>query len=445
MPSSGFAINDNGLSFPRIVDTNEFVTISTTLATAITVTGSQSINVVSTTGMLVDQLVSLDTGASSEIVQIVSIVDATHFTAVSLKLHAASSVVGQKAQRQTTTIASPTLYVNQAEVDANGRLSVAKPIVVYTAQTLTISGAVGSLAMGPYNTLGANRMNFGLVGPGPISVGLQGSFDGITWKSLYGHVNSGLPWTPLDMMSLPIDGAADVSGFAQVRFIVAQTPGGGTFTSTNSISFADSPINGFANTFIASRNGASSYAQTGGSGILVAVNDSIGLPLTNMNGALAVASESGLATYHASYTALTGIAGINVLLTASSKTVKIRRISVSGFSSPAVTVDVSLNKYTTSFSGGTTVTPAVIVPSVYSDTSGSTVAGYSAQPTGGTLKGTVRSWTQTFPVSGVYAVPIIYESSNIADKALTLVGESLGVVLSAGMTHLNISLTWTET
>ena len=444
MPSSGFAINDNGLSFPRIVDTNEFVTISTTLATAITVTGSQSINVVSTTGMLVDQLVSLDTGASSEIVQIVSIVDATHFTAVSLKLHAASSVVGQKAQRQTTTIASPTVYGNQAEVDANGRLSVAKPIVVYTAQTLTISGAVGSLAMGPYNTLGANRMNFGLVGPSPISVSLQGSFDGITWKSLYGHY-SGSAWIPLDYIQLPADGAADVSGFAQVRFIVAQTSGGGTVTSTNSISFADSPINGFSNTLIVSRNGGSSYAQTGGSGLLVAVNDSIGVPLTNMNGALAVASESGLATYHASYTALTGIAGINVLLTASSKTVKIRRISVSGFSSPAITVDVSLNKYTASPSGGTTVTPAVIVPSFASDTSGSTVAGYSAQPTGGTLKGTVRSWTQTFPVSGVYAVPIIYESSNIADKALTLMGESLGVVLSAGMTHLNISLTWTET
>lgn len=117
MPASGFSVTDTGLAYPRIVDTNEFATISTTLATAITATGtSQSINVASTAGMVVDMLVGCDVGSSQEIIQIVAIVDATHFTGVPTKLHSLNALVGQKAQRQLTTIASPSVYANQAEV-----------------------------------------------------------------------------------------------------------------------------------------------------------------------------------------------------------------------------------------------------------------------------------------------------------------------------------------
>jgi len=125
MSASGFAITDTGLAYPRIVDTNEFATISTTLATAITATGtSQSINVASTAGMVVDMLVGCDVGSSQEIIQIVAIVDATNFTGVPTKLHSLNALVGQKAQRQLTTIASPSVYANQAEVKAGSVVPV---------------------------------------------------------------------------------------------------------------------------------------------------------------------------------------------------------------------------------------------------------------------------------------------------------------------------------
>lgn len=118
MANSGVAINDAGLGLARIVDANEFIVLSTTLATAITSTGLQSANVVSSTGMIIDQLIAIDSGANYEIVQVTAITDGTHFTANFAKVHATSVVVGQVVERQVAIIASPTTYANQAEVKA---------------------------------------------------------------------------------------------------------------------------------------------------------------------------------------------------------------------------------------------------------------------------------------------------------------------------------------
>ena len=158
MANSGVAINDAGIGLARVVDTNEIITVSTTLATAVTVTGSQSVNVASSAGMVLDQLVSIDTGSNYEIVQVLTLPDGTHFTAVLAKTHLVSVIVGQASQRQIITIGDPSVYANQAKVDAGG-LSTKQSATNGTFSTAASSITVVTLLASNVNRRGVYITN----------------------------------------------------------------------------------------------------------------------------------------------------------------------------------------------------------------------------------------------------------------------------------------------
>ncbi len=176
----------------------------------------------------------------------------------------------------------------------------------------------------------------------------------------------------------------------------------------------------------------------------------------NPSGALLVAlGDSSVTTYSASITALAPAAAatdIFEIFGSGTKTVKVRRIQISGLATAAGAYDFVALKRSTANSGGTSSSPTV-VPHDSADAAGTAVVkAYTANPTTGTLVGGMRATKSTVTtVAG--AIPSILTVFDWSDdrggKPVVLRGTAQGLAINlAGATMtggaLNIDVEWTE-
>jgi len=142
-----------------------------------------------------------------------------------------------------------------------------------------------------------------------------------------------------------------------------------------------------------------------------------------------------------------GIASL--LIGSSTKKVKLIRIEFNCNAAASALVQVAINKYSTTPSGGTSTTIAG-VPNDSSDAAASAVyKSYTVNPTAGTLVGPMGTWVVAAPINSTAAfsnpVNVINFSGGAGEKPITLnnANECIGITLSQAV-FLNITLVWTE-
>ncbi len=152
----------------------------------------------------------------------------------------------------------------------------------------------------------------------------------------------------------------------------------------------------------------------------------------------------------------TSVKQFSVLAASASKTIRLQRVRVSGTcGTAAIYADVKLLKLSTNPSSGTAVT-LTQVPLISSSAAGSSglCVIYSAEPTEGTVTGTIGSATMFAPITGTPAT-----GGSIVDFNFAIAGELETPVLVAGGTQafalkigtaysnaltLNVEWYWTE-
>lgn len=174
----------------------------------------------------------------------------------------------------------------------------------------------------------------------------------------------------------------------------------------------------------------------------------------NASGSTYVDPTGRLASYSAfaSFTAVANATDIFTITGSASKTIKIRRVVVSGTNTGNTNALVILLKRSTANSGGTSTTPSV-VPHDSNDAAGSAVArAYTANPTLGTLVGNLEGklvFLPTLASTNVSAGEEVLYGPN-GPKPITLrgTGEVFAVNLNGvallGTTVMNIAVDWTE-
>jgi hypothetical protein len=152
------------------------------------------------------------------------------------------------------------------------------------------------------------------------------------------------------------------------------------------------------------------------------------------------AGDSQEATYFASFTALAGVAGICIYLPGSAtKIVRLRRVFIGGVATTAAFADMTLVKYSTAPTAGTTVVPTIGAMDSNNATGSAAPVGYSVAPTPGTAVGIILATKVIFISSTASTtLPHLFDKafSTENDQAPTLrgVAQGVGLVLSAAPT-----------
>ena len=126
------------------------------------------------------------------------------------------------------------------------------------------------------------------------------------------------------------------------------------------------------------------------------------MPLLDAADVLRVNSQGNIPTYSACITGLVPAASCTNLLElvgSATKTVKLRRVRLSGFAGTAISVPVSLNYQSAADTGGTATQPTV-VPNDPGDAAGTAVLNaYTANPTVGTTVGALAQGSLHLPAT----------------------------------------------
>lgn len=165
-------------------------------------------------------------------------------------------------------------------------------------------------------------------------------------------------------------------------------------------------------------------------------------------------SDGSLPTYSASFTGLIPAQNATDLLAIQSvsatKVIHVKRISVSGISTGTSTVDVVFLKRTTLNAGGTSTVATNVSYDSTDAAATAVIRGYTANPTLGTLGGSVLVRKVTLPASasGILQVPLILDFAIQGDRSFTLQGTEQGSInwnaqVVVGQS-LDIDVTWTE-
>jgi hypothetical protein len=161
-------------------------------------------------------------------------------------------------------------------------------------------------------------------------------------------------------------------------------------------------------------------------------------------------------TYSAAYIALAPAASCTDLVEivgSASKTVRVKRIRVSGVATAAGSYNVNLIKRSAAATGGTAVTQIELVPNDSSSGAATAnVKAYSANPTVGAAVGKVRSQrltTSTAATSSVDAQPTDFVFGTDTSQEIVLRGAAQtlclnlnGVTVTGGL--LDVEVEWTE-
>ena len=161
-------------------------------------------------------------------------------------------------------------------------------------------------------------------------------------------------------------------------------------------------------------------------------------------------------TYAASAVGLavpqTGAGDAVCLYGAANKTVRVKRIAISGTDSTAQTANVTLVKRSAANTGGTSTTPTIAGLDSSNSASAAVLRAYTGIPTPGAAVATVRSQSLPLPAasSATQYPPVIrnFGETNSQDLILRSAAEGVCVNFPAAFTtagpSLNVDVTWTE-
>lgn len=198
-------------------------------------------------------------------------------------------------------------------------------------------------------------------------------------------------------------------------------------------------------------------------------NDAAGLAVNKDNGGLlvhqanlsstddsvsAIPGETTKTTYSCSFTALIGAAAatdIVEIIGSATKTVRVKKIKISGVATAAAAVDLLLIKRSAAATGGTS-TSATIVPMDSNNAAGTAVVkGYTVNPTVGTAVGTIESHkpTLTTAAGAIPNVPLVIEFGDNGNQNVILRGAAQTLCINLnGATitgnSLNVTVLFTE-
>lgn len=304
------------------------------------------------------------------------------------------------------------------------------------------------------------------------------STDGVTWSAIRGRALTDFSYTATqDTVNRNLE--FQVGGYRMFSVsctaftsgtIVVTCNGGGPNIHTVGLTIAGTDVSG-GNPVPVSLGGISTLTPNGGTydnartALSVASAGSLWDSKNTNNvfwakalGTLAagnVSTEGTRATYSVSITNVAAAGSATDVFTitgVSNKTVHINRIFVSGIATAASAAMVTVVKRSTANSGGTSVSPFAIVPlDSASGAAGASVVAYTANPTLGTLVGTVDCVRATFTTTAgaIPNVPTVFNYGTTNNQSLILRGTSQQVSVNlsgqsiTGLT-LDLKIEWTE-
>jgi hypothetical protein len=165
--------------------------------------------------------------------------------------------------------------------------------------------------------------------------------------------------------------------------------------------------------------------------------------------------DGGKATYSAAATAIVPATTAGAIFTlrgsaTANAVVRLTRCHVSGIATTAITIDVTLEKWSAAPSGGTAITAPTMVPhDSASGAAGALVAGYTVAPTRGTLVGVMRSSKLALPLTASSQGPDIeWEFGVRPSQCVVLRGNTqyAAILISAipAGGSIDVSMEWTE-
>lgn len=148
---------------------------------------------------------------------------------------------------------------------------------------------------------------------------------------------------------------------------------------------------------------------------------------------------------------LTGALDAFCITGSATKTVRIKRVEISGFDTTAQTAGVNLVLRSTANSGGTSTVPADVALDQTNAVGTAVVRAYTVAPTPGTSLGAIRASSIGFNVAGALGGPVTWEfNPNLLQQEVVLrgVAQSACINFPAAFTtagpNVNINVTWTE-
>lgn len=308
-----------------------------------------------------------------------------------------------------------------AYYNTDGSLKTAQNDVVVTS---TIGMVAGGTVAFPSNLNNAGTILIWISGTWTGTFAINGSIDGTTY----------LGSSPLSFR--------DGTGFTASG---AGLTSGGTYIMANG-GYKNVRVNGTAggtgtmNVTIVASSGSYNGIQT----------SALSVPGGTATNVMNVQIEPIKGTYFASALSLAGVAGDTFVLTGSaSKTLRIRRVTVSGLVTTAAMIDLSVIKRTTADTAGTAGTaPTIGAMDSNNSAASGTVAVYTAAPTAGTSAGTI--FAQKYLPQANTVVPMIMNKEWFSDLSqapvLRGVAQQLAINLSAAPAggSWDISIEWTE-
>jgi hypothetical protein len=177
---------------------------------------------------------------------------------------------------------------------------------------------------------------------------------------------------------------------------------------------------------------------------------------SNDSYAFAVSPEDGgKATYSAAATAIVPATTAGAIFTlrgsaTANAVVRLTRCHVSGIATTAITLDVTLEKWSAAPTGGTAITaPTMVAHDSSSGAAGALVAGYTVAPTRGTLVGVMRSGKLALPLAASSQGPEIeWEFGVRPSQCVVLRGNTqyAAILISAipAGGSIDVSMEWTE-
>lgn len=134
------------------------------------------------------------------------------------------------------------------------------------------------------------------------------------------------------------------------------------------------------------------------------------------------------------------------------KTIKIKRIRVTGTttSGSPISVSMTLVKRSTANTGGTRVASIVVAHDSTNSAGTASVGHYTANPTAlGTLVGNIRAHRATFNQSGITGGDIVWDFGDINNQPIVLRGVAEQISINFNATsitgsNISISVTWEE-
>lgn len=201
---------------------------------------------------------------------------------------------------------------------------------------------------------------------------------------------------------------------------------------------------------VAASGGSVAITGDAANGLDVDVTRLPALPTGSNTIGSVVISDSTLATYGASATAIASAASATDIFEiggSATKTVRVRRLQISGVATTTGTSDIQIVKRSTANSGGTSTGATAVPHDSASAAVTATVKAYTANPTLGNAVGTLMAAKITTPnvTATVTVVPLIVEFKNpvvLRGTAQQLAVNLNGVSVVGG--SFNVDVTWTE-